>query len=64
MIPFPPLDGGKVAMSLLPRNLAILLSKLEAYGFYIVIALSMTGILGTVIRPIIIFLAQIFLWYV
>lgn len=39
MIPIPPLDGGRVAVGLLPYKQAVSLSKLEPYGFFIVIIL-------------------------
>jgi len=39
MIPIPPLDGGRVAVGLLPYKQSISLSKLEPYGFFIVIIL-------------------------
>jgi Zn-dependent protease len=39
MIPLPPLDGGRVAVGLLPRPLAIKLAGLERYGMLIIIAL-------------------------
>lgn len=39
MIPIPPFDGGRVAVGLLPYRQAISLSKLEPYGFFIVIIL-------------------------
>jgi Zn-dependent protease len=39
MIPLPPLDGGRVAVGLLPRPLAIRLAGLERYGMLILIAL-------------------------
>lgn len=38
MIPIPPLDGGRVAVGLLPTYLAIHLAKLEKYGLFIIIA--------------------------
>jgi Zn-dependent protease len=38
MIPIPPLDGGRVAVGLLPKYLSYQLSKLEQYGFFIIIA--------------------------
>jgi Zn-dependent protease len=37
MLPLPPLDGGRVAVGLLPRPLAEPLAKLERYGFFILI---------------------------
>lgn len=39
MIPIPPLDGGRVAVGLLPYRHAVSLSRLEPYGFVIVIGL-------------------------
>jgi Zn-dependent protease len=37
MLPIPPLDGGRVAVGLLPRWLAVPLSRLEPYGMLILI---------------------------
>ncbi|MBB4265825.1 site-2 protease family protein [Roseospira visakhapatnamensis] len=37
MIPLPPLDGGRVAVGLLPRSLALPLARVEPYGFIILI---------------------------
>lgn len=39
MIPLPPLDGGRVAVGLLPRALAMPLARLEPYGMLILIAI-------------------------
>lgn len=61
LLPLPPLDGGRIAVSLLPMDLAMQLSKLEKYGFFILMALLFTGILGKIISPIINFFAQIVL---
>jgi Zn-dependent protease len=41
MIPVPPLDGGRVAVGLLPNALALPLARVEPYGILIVIALFM-----------------------
>ena len=38
MIPIPPLDGGRVAIGLLPKFFSYQLAKLERYGFFIIIA--------------------------
>ena len=38
MIPIPPLDGGRVAVGLLPKYLSYQLARLERYGFFIIIA--------------------------
>lgn len=39
MLPLPPLDGGRVAVGLLPYRLALPLAKLEPYGLFILIGL-------------------------
>jgi Zn-dependent protease len=39
MLPIPPLDGGRVAVGLLPKVLAIPLSRLEPYGMLILIGI-------------------------
>lgn len=39
MLPLPPLDGGRVAVGLLPRPLNLMLANLEPYGFLIILAL-------------------------
>jgi Zn-dependent protease len=59
LLPLPPLDGGRIAVSLLPMNLAVQLSRVEQYGFIILIVLLFTGVLGRIIWPIIIFFQQI-----
>jgi Zn-dependent protease len=39
MLPIPPLDGGRVAVGLLPRALALPLARLERYGLLVLIGL-------------------------
>jgi Zn-dependent protease len=39
MLPIPPLDGGRVAVGLLPRGLAVPLSRLEPFGMLILISI-------------------------
>ena len=39
MLPIPPLDGGRIAVGLLPRNLAMPLARVAPYGFFIVLGL-------------------------
>ena len=51
LIPIPPLDGGRVAVGLLPRDASNALSRVEPYGFIILIVLLFTGILWTVLGP-------------
>jgi Zn-dependent protease len=48
MVPLPPLDGGRVAVGLLPNVLAIRLARVERYGMLIIIgALFILPMLGT-----------------
>lgn len=49
MIPLPPLDGGRVLAGLLPDNLSAMLGSIERYGFIIIVALLVSGVLGTII---------------
>lgn len=56
LFPLPPLDGGRVATGLLPRQPALVLAKLEPYGMLIVMLLLMTGILGDMLQPLTLFL--------
>ena len=59
LLPLPPLDGGRIAVSLLPNNLAIQLSRTEKYGFVILIALMFMGVLGKILSPFIGFFQEI-----
>jgi Zn-dependent protease len=52
LLPLPPLDGGRVAVGLLPGPLAWRLSRVEPYGFFILIGLMITGVLGYLILPV------------
>ena len=52
LLPILPLDGGRIAVSLLPHSVALPYSRTERYGLFIVIALLATGILGTAMRPL------------
>jgi len=51
LLPIPPLDGGRIAVGLLPRDLAYPLARLEPYGMFILVALMATGMLGVIIKP-------------
>jgi len=51
LLPLPPLDGGRVAVGLLPGPWAWRLSRVEPYGFFILLGLMITGALWFVIRP-------------
>lgn len=53
LLPIPPLDGGRVAVGLLPDSLAYPLARLEPYGFSLVFILMLSGVLGVVLSPIV-----------
>jgi Zn-dependent protease len=54
LFPLPPLDGGRVVVGLLPRRLAWSFSRIEPWGFYIVMALVLVGIVSRWwLRPLI-----------
>jgi Zn-dependent protease len=46
LFPLPPLDGGRILVGLLPMRQALGLSRIEPYGFFIVMALVVTGVVG------------------
>lgn len=52
LLPILPLDGGRIALSLMPRSLAIPYSNTERFGFILVIVLLVTGALGVAMRPL------------
>jgi Zn-dependent protease len=53
MIPIPPLDGGRVLTGFLPYKQAATFSRIEPYGFIIVILLIVTGIANYFVVPLI-----------
>lgn len=52
LLPIPPLDGGRIAVSLLPHRLAWQFSRLEPYGLAILLVLLFTDILGRILGPL------------
>lgn len=63
LIPIPPLDGSRVLMGILPREAAYRYSQIEPYGFIIVMALVLLGLLDIVIWPIVNLILRILLPY-
>jgi Zn-dependent protease len=53
LLPFPPLDGGRIVVALLPAKLAYSFARIEPYGMMILIGLMATGILGRVMGPLV-----------
>jgi len=61
LLPLPPLDGGRIAVSLLPTHLARPFSQIERYGFVILIVLLFTGILSKILGPLVNFVFSLIL---
>jgi len=53
LLPIPPLDGGRIMSGLLSPRASMQYSKIEPYGFFIIIALMLTGLLSNIIFPVI-----------
>ncbi|TAN60445.1 site-2 protease family protein [bacterium] len=59
LIPIPPLDGSRVLSHFLPMQKAFAFARMEPYGFIILMALIMTGVIDKVISPVVYFTAGI-----
>ncbi len=63
LFPLPPLDGGRIAVSLLPGQYAWRYASIEPYGFYILLFLMMMGWLNVLLSPVlgvVLMLASVF----
>ena len=53
LFPLPPLDGGRILVGLLPYRQAELVSRVEPWGFFIVMALVISGVVSNLwLRPL------------
>jgi Zn-dependent protease len=52
LLPIPPLDGGRIMVSLLPMRAAWRFAQLERYGLVILLALLFTGVLERILNPL------------
>jgi Zn-dependent protease len=52
MVPVPPLDGGNVLMGVLPASGAALVDRVRPFGFILLYALMLTGVLSAIMRPV------------
>jgi Zn-dependent protease len=53
LLPIPPLDGGRIAVSLLPAAVAYRFARIEPYGLVIILVLLFSGMLWAIIGPFI-----------
>ena len=52
LLPIPPLDGGRMAVSLLPSPWSYKLASIERYGMFILIFLIVSGLLSSILLPL------------
>ncbi len=52
LLPIPPLDGGRIAVGLLPERAASVLARIEPFGFVVIVTLLVTGLLSDLMRPL------------
>jgi Zn-dependent protease len=52
LLPIPPLDGGRIAVSLLPMHMAHAFSRIEPYGLFVIVGLLALGVLDNVMDPL------------
>lgn len=62
LLPLPPLDGGRIAVSLLPHYLAWRFAQLERWGFPILLVLLFTDVLGKVLKPLVLMVLSLIGW--
>ncbi len=53
LLPVPPLDGSRILSGFLPARASLMYNKFEPYGFFIIVALLATGLLGVILGPFI-----------
>jgi Zn-dependent protease len=52
LLPIPPLDGGRIVLSLLPGKLAWKYARIEPYGLPVLLLLLVSGVLGRILGPL------------
>ena len=63
LLPLLPLDGGRILFSLLPHRLAWQYSKIEPYGLPILLVLLVTGVLTTLLMPLLRLGMEVVRWF-
>lgn len=64
LVPIPPLDGSKVLEGILPEELSYQYERLMAqYGFFLLLILLMSGILWSILSPIVSFIMKLLMPY-
>ncbi len=63
LLPIPPLDGGRIVFSLLPSRMAWQYSRIEPFGLIIVVVLLVSGVLWTLLTPVLALGGAIVGWF-
>jgi Zn-dependent protease len=61
LLPVPPLDGSNVLVAFLPPRLAIRYLEFGRWGFFLLLLLAVTGVLGWLISPPVMYFAKLLL---
>ena len=62
LFPLPPLDGGRIAVSLLPHPYAYRLARIEPYGMIILVVLLISGVLAVLLGPFVFYTRALLLF--
>ncbi|GAA5236131.1 site-2 protease family protein [Verticiella sediminum] len=63
LLPLLPLDGGRIVFSLLPNRAAWQYSRMEPWGIPILLVLLVTGVLGTLLTPLLAVGSSVVRWF-
>jgi len=59
LLPIPPLDGSHILMGFLPVKWCMKIQRIEPYGFFVLLLLLATGVLGYIVGPLILLLEKL-----
>ena len=59
LLPIPPLDGGRIAVALLPKQYGQALASIEPYAFFVILLLVMTKLLSALMMPFVTLIVSI-----
>lgn len=59
LMPIPPLDGSRILMGLLPQSLAVQYSRIEPFGFIVLLILMWLGLFQSIILPLVSFILRL-----
>jgi len=62
LIPIPPLDGSRIVTAALPARAAVLYNRLEPFGLVLTALLLMSGILGWLLEPVLVWVGRLVRW--